>query len=317
MKKAVIVIFATFILSSCGAHHAFATQQYMLAIPSCSFAFSDMDYCQLGGVCVGEVTNRAKDDEGVRTQSAAIAHEGRMGRAVCLQRIKGALAKHDPRVTFPVGKVTDRDFAKVAGRVYSNESAEFPILRDTCGFEKFSNPEYAWDSDANQWYVVGVSLTYFLTEKELSAVDKKVRRIAEEAKKRKSRIAKVRYIHDYLVRETAYATAKAQWAKVSGMKAYSSYGVLKKHRGFCYGYSIAFVRVLRAAGVSKAYFQAVAVGKSNSANHAIGRVGKKYYDITWDDARSITGRDRGRNVAPSYKYFDKTKRQMRNLGYKF
>lgn len=165
-------------------------------------------------------------------------------------------------------------------------------------------------------YVNAIYIPYCLTKKQLATNNAKIASIAKTAKSKGSKSAKIKYIHDYLVKYTAYATEKSHnWSKVSGYLNYTSYGALQKHRAYCEGYSVAFARIAKEAGLKDVYVVRCASG-SDTYNHAINRIGTRYYDVTWDDP-SINGWDGGPKGTISYTYYDRTKAWMKDHGHRF
>ncbi|MDV3427224.1 MAG: hypothetical protein LIR50_08590 [Bacillota bacterium] len=124
--------------------------------------------------------------------------------------------------------------------------------------------------------------------------------IASSIKPSMSEFQKVLAIHNYIVNNTSYDTRKP-----IPLEAYTDYGVFRRQKAVCEGYSKAMYRLLTAVGI-KSY---LVKGYGNNQAHAwlIVRIGGKYthVDPTWDDP--ITSN--GENIL-SYKYFCLTDTQI-------
>jgi len=124
--------------------------------------------------------------------------------------------------------------------------------------------------------------------------------IASIIKPSMSEFQKVLAIHNYIVNDTSYDTRKP-----IPLEAYTDYGVFRRQKAVCEGYSKAMYRLLTAVGI-KAY---LVEGYGNKQAHAwlIVKIGGKYthIDPTWDDP--ITSN--GENIL-SYKYFGLTDTQI-------
>ena len=236
----------------------------------------------------------------------------------CLSCIKSAVAAHKSVVEFPRNTVLYSDYQKIVRRLYSSSDPESPIFMDRNGLDSFGYPRTKWSDDYHAAVIVGVRLNYTLNKTQPTIVKNKVKAVAKQAKENGGTSSVIRYIHDYLVKQTAYKTAAAIWPTTTEALADSSYGVLIKHRGSCYGYTVSFVRLLQAAGVKDArVVECTSPGSSYYNDHVVCRVGSRYYDVTWDDALDPWWQDYGPYAAPDHTYFGKTKSQMQQLGYIF
>lgn len=235
------------------------------------------------------------------------------GTTACVNAIVKAVKEHKTTVTFPEGLVSQAEYGKAWDKIIGGSYAAF---RDEYGMKSSMSATGRWSSRFQISYVSTVKLNYFLTKSQVAANVKKVNAIAAKAKKAgKTDAARIRYIHDYLVRYTAYATAySSKWSAISSDKAHTAYGALVKHRAYCDGYSLAFMEVAKAAGVKNVSM--VACLSPNGGAHAISKVGSYYYDVTWDDS-TLNGRDRGTKAKVSHTYYKRTKTWMKNKGFRF
>ena len=238
--------------------------------------------------------------------------------STCMACIKAAAAAHKSVVKFPTNTVLYSDFKKIVDRLNSNAFSDSPVFMDRYGLSSLGTAHMTWSSDYGEMCTTSVTLNYFLTKGQVVTAQKKVVAVANAAKKKGSSSKIITYLHDYLVKQTAYQTASAQWPASVEAYGYSAYGVLVKHRGYCHGYTVTFVRLLQAAGIKNAcYILVTSPGSRYYNDHSMVRIGTHYFDVTWDDPMDPWGRDYGTGVKPSHAYFSKTKTEMQRLGYIF
>lgn len=232
----------------------------------------------------------------------------------CYKMISKAIENHKETISFSGNSLSWETLIQAENKLYKNESDYF-LLIDRTNFSYAT----ATFTDARGDYVSQIQLKYNMTKKEFQKVNKKVKAIAKKAKKQKTTAKKIKYIHDYLVKYTAYSTVKSsQYPKRNDGQEHTSYSVIVNHRGVCDGYSKAFMRLCKAAGISSKMSLVIVTspGSSKKDDHAITKIGKYYYDVTWDDP-AMCGKDQGSKIKVSHKYYKKTKKQMQKLGYKF
>lgn len=265
-----------------------------------------------------ELTEIGEEHSGIEVSDAVRAtSQSSDGYTLGMKKIKAAMKSHKTTLKLSPGQVTENQFYKIVNNLY-NTSAGW-IYCDTWGLDQF---ETCWMvSYGGKRYMTEINMSYFLTAKQVESARTKVTNIAKKAKAQAngSKQAKIKYIHNYLVKNTAYATAKsADWEKIDSTKAHGSYGCLLKHRAYCSGYALAFARIAKASGIQDVRY--VVCEAPGGGLHAINRVkqGDKwyYYDCTWDDPL-INNSDQGKNAIISYDYYKKTKTQMVNYGYRF
>ncbi|WP_409290578.1 DUF5050 domain-containing protein [Peribacillus sp. SCS-37] len=128
-------------------------------------------------------------------------------------------------------------------------------------------------------------LTYKYSKSQIASMktkfNAKVNGITAEAKKKKTELEKVFYLHDYVVNNTAY-DVKNYDRNTLPDSAFSAYGALIGKSAVCDGYSKAMMLLLNKAGI-----WAVKVNGRTDQPHSwnLVRVGGKYYhlDATYDD----------------------------------
>lgn len=90
-----------------------------------------------------------------------------------------------------------------------------------------------------------------------------------------STYAKIKYIHDYLIKKTEYTETE--------QTAHYAYGPMVRGKGVCEGYAQAFAFICRKAGIQTVNV----IGTSRGESHMWNKVyyNKKWYnvDVTWDD----------------------------------
>ncbi|MDO4976618.1 MAG: PrsW family glutamic-type intramembrane protease [Eubacteriales bacterium] len=209
-----------------------------------------------------------------------------------------------------------------------------PVLNwDTiwCGVHAFhlENPKYYWvDGGAiNASYRGLDSYTMTLTISNYSywnqTLDKKaakqklnkaVKKIVKEAKKKKSKIEQIEYVHDYISNNCIYdhdrlASCKQSIHDPFDELIYSAYGCLVQKRAVCAGYAKAFQLIMQELGIKCDYVKGVAGKPGDMGAHGwncVQLAGDKYWvDVTWDDLDTD-----GKNKDASHTYCMKTTSSM-------
>ncbi|WP_409302955.1 DUF5050 domain-containing protein [Peribacillus sp. SCS-155] len=113
-------------------------------------------------------------------------------------------------------------------------------------------------------------------------LDKKVASVSNNAKKLKSELDRVLYIHDYIVNNTTYDYGNYLSGTIP-QSSYSVYGALIGKKAVCDGYAKAAKLLLNKSGI----WAVKVTGYANKDLHAWNQVrvdGNYYYmDITWND----------------------------------
>ena len=140
---------------------------------------------------------------------------------------------------------------------------------------------------------IDFQFNYLTTKKQEQYIDLKTRKIVKNIIKSngKTRYAKVKGTHDYLIRHMRYDS-----------KYYNPYYAFKKGKGLCMSYSLAFQRILQEMNIPCVYVK----GKEHAWNMV--KLGKYWYnvDVTWDDSiknNSIKSNLVKNNPVISYRYF--------------
>ncbi len=115
------------------------------------------------------------------------------------------------------------------------------------------------------------------------AYDKKLKTLAKKlAKGCGSDAEKVKAVHDYLVKNTAYDYSNYKAGTIPE-DDYTAAGLLKNKTAVCEGYAKAFLASMKVLGIPCKMVS----GKVDGENHAwnLVKIGKKWYhiDVTWDD----------------------------------
>ncbi|SHK85529.1 Transglutaminase-like superfamily protein [Anaerocolumna jejuensis DSM 15929] len=149
---------------------------------------------------------------------------------------------------------------------------------------RFSVSEWATNW---QWYTNGRTADLNLTVKYRNTVsqekklDTEIKRVLKALKlDGKSDYAKVKKVHDYIIKKTIYDQT---------LKKHTAYDALIGKSAVCDGYTLAAYRLLTDAGVMTRVITGWAAGNLHSWN--IVQVGDKWYnlDLTWDDPITDTG----------------------------
>lgn len=127
-----------------------------------------------------------------------------------------------------------------------------------------------------------------------------VRNIVNQANQYQTDYEKAKFVHDYLVLNTSYATTELfQYENsLNGKKydyIYSAYGCLVNKRCVCAGYARAYQLLLSELGIPCTYIHGEVVGRGRHAWNYVELGGQGYYtDVTWDDL------DTGDNIRYDY-----------------
>lgn len=280
-------------------------------------------------------------DAGAETEVGAETGTGEavedpMGYAECLSAIEAAAAAHEPRVEFEGGVsrevynqvVTALFWPSELGRV-SHEKCDAMLICDRYAIKNIQG--YALPCHS-EYPVIAADISYYFTAAEVAKADKIVAKVAKKAKAVKGRGERIKYIHNWVVRNAAYTGHKSPVWKKS-----SAYGVpaskvnhggstaqLLSHRGRCYSYTMTFLRICEAAGIEDVtYVACKAKSRGTWEGHAIAAVKDKagaegkwrYIDVTWDDPlyRTASGKVSEYDRV-THKYYMRTRSYMlRNL----
>lgn len=259
-----------------------------------------------------------------------------MGFYECLGAIETAAAAHEDRVEFE-GGVSREVYDKVVTYLYwpdnpgraSKENLDAMMIRDRYAIKIIQG--YALPCHT-EYPVVFADISYYFSASEVAKAEKTVSKVAAKAKAVKGRSNRIKYIHDWVVRNAVYTGYKSPvWKKCSyyGVPASKvnnagSTAQLLSHRGRCYSYTMTFLRICKAAGVEDVTYTACkAKSKGEWTAHAIAAVKDKtgaegkwrYIDATWDDPayRTPSGK-KAEYDKVTYKYYMKSKSYMTKKG---
>ncbi len=107
-------------------------------------------------------------------------------------------------------------------------------------------------------------------------------------------------LHDALAAVTVYGTPEA--SPLGAESAYTAYGALSDRRAVCRGYAMAYLLLLREAGIDASYISSDAMAHGWVLAELDGR--RLHIDVTWDDAGKL-----------SHRYFARTETAMTAMGY--
>lgn len=186
--------------------------------------------------------------------------------------------KMDVEVMNSIGRNTDI-FDKVADIDSKNTAKDGDYLRLSVNSWRAG---WNW-SNYSDTATLTFSADYVTTLKQEKELDTKVAAILKSLKlDKKSDYAKVKAIHDYIIKKTGYD---------QNLENYSAYDALIENSAVCQGYTLAACRLFTGAGLGNRIITGLAGGGSHSWN--IVKVDGKWYniDLTWDDPVSETGED--------------------------
>lgn len=153
--------------------------------------------------------------------------------------------------------------------------------------------KFLYTYDENNYYVS----VYYTCPKPIAKwrqfrLDLKVNSIVRKAKKQKNQTEMLRYIHDYLIEKSQYATYRQSVGTI--------YGCIIQGESLCQGYTNAFTVLANKCGIE--------CGPVINSDHVWNYVivdGKEYMiDVTWDDPI-------GGKAEDPYKYFMLTPEEMK------
>ncbi len=180
--------------------------------------------------------------------------------------------------------------------------------------------------------VRSIRLGYDVSKKVSDKASATVRKVAAKAMRIKDRTERIRYIHDWVVLNSAYkGFSSKKWSKPT-----SSYGVkasqvnscsaaqIASHRGMCHSYTLTFMRICKAAKVGDVrYVPCITAEGGSTPDHAMAavRYGKSwlYVDCTWDEANytDASGRKWEDPNKVGHAYFMRTAEYMHGKGHVF
>lgn len=112
-------------------------------------------------------------------------------------------------------------------------------------------------------------------DKMIAAMDKTANSIIKKFDEDTSTYSKIKYIHDYLIKNTEYVD--------NTKTSHFAYGAMVKGKAVCEGYAQAFAYICRKAGIRTVNV----IGQAGGEAHMWNKVyyNKKWYniDVTWDD----------------------------------
>lgn len=167
----------------------------------------------------------------------------------------------------------------------------------------FDYPEYFWlnggYSIQTRYNVNSITLKYkvatydywqyvFNKKEYIDAVNSKAEEIAAEAIKFDTTYERVKYVHDYLVKNAVYDYVALEEnnksvQKASSQKSHTVYGCLVDQLSVCDGYAKSFQMIMNLLGI-EAEFVIGDAGGPHGWNY-IRLDGEDYWmDVTWDDA---------------------------------
>ena len=123
----------------------------------------------------------------------------------------------------------------------------------------------------------------------------------------KSRINRIKAVHDWMVRNISYDYNSYRKGRVPGV-AHTSKGALIRKLCVCDGYAYGFLKVMKSMNIPCKVVHGTADGVSHAWNMV--KIGKKWYhiDVTWDDPIIENS---NANTVPNYTYFLKSTAYMK------
>lgn len=198
--------------------------------------------------------------------------------------------------SLPSRITTSKEMGQAFAYYMSRHESEFQIqyTGDTRRFTEVGEQAWEWlqrnepylmrlykDSDGQgmdygSYVMYTMTLDYTLSKDQTDRVEKKVKQIVQKIPKNWSDYKKVRYINDYIVRQTAYKLKSKE-------SPYTPYSILFNREGVCEGYALTAYLLLQAADVEVRYIS----GKAGGGLHAWNLVKLKgnwyHLDTTWND----------------------------------
>ena len=129
----------------------------------------------------------------------------------------------------------------------------------------------------------------------------------------KSKVNRIKAVHDWMVRNISYDYNNYRRGRVPGV-AHTSKGALIRKLCVCDGYAYGFLKIMKSMNIPCKVVHGSADGVSHAWNMV--KVGKKWYhiDVTWDDPIIENS---NANTVPNYTYFLKSTAYMKAHGHHF
>lgn len=175
-------------------------------------------------------------------------------------------------------------------------SDDFDYLYGNINTYSFKIPAYSTNKS-----IFNFSMTYRESAAQLKKVNKKVKKVLKGLKLTgKTRVEKLRLIHDYLAENITYDTSLSKFTAYDGL-------VSSSHATVCQGYALLYYKMCTDAGIPCRFVGGYGTTGGYRVSHAwnLVKMGSKWYhvDVTWDDT--------DRTSKPYvYEYFLKGSNQM-------
>lgn len=170
-----------------------------------------------------------------------------------------------------------------------NTSDDFDYLYGNIDTYSFRIPAYSANKSVFNFYV-----TYRESASQLKKVNKKVKKVLSGLNLTgKSRVEKLRLIHDYIAEHVSYDNTLNRFTAYDGL-------VSSAHTTVCQGYALLYYKMCTDVGIPCRFVGGYGTTGGYRISHAwnLVKVGSKWYyvDVTWDDT--------DRSVKPYvYEYF--------------
>lgn len=157
-----------------------------------------------------------------------------------------------------------------------NTSDDFDYLYGNIDTYSFRIPTYSNNKSVFNFY-----MTYRESGAQLKKVNKKVKKALNSLKLTgKSRLEKLRLIHDYIANNVSYDTSLSKFTAYDGL-------VSSAHATVCQGYALLYYKMCTDAGIPCRFVGGYGTTGGNRISHAwnLVKLGSKWYyvDVTWDD----------------------------------
>lgn len=181
----------------------------------------------------------------------------------------------------------------------------------------YDHPEYFW---LGQNYIYSLRTfgdysTFHVEPKVFSSDPKEIKQAQREfdkvlgnivsaAKSQEDIFSQVRYVHDYIIDNTAYDMATIELVdsgeEYDFLRAVTAYGCLVEHKAICSGYSAAFQLVMQRLNLECGRVNGTRVSEKGPHQWNYLGIGGEYYyiDLTWDDPVRSNGEE-----TRTYEYF--------------
>jgi hypothetical protein len=133
-----------------------------------------------------------------------------------------------------------------------------------------------------------LTVKYLITPEQEEYATKIVNQIAEDVKQIDGDLAKVKYVNDWISKQTTYS-------KTGKNSTHAIYALFNDQKAVCQAYALATYRILKQAGVDVHYVIGVGGSGSKKEGHAwnVVKVDNVWYnlDVTWNDPKEsgLTG----------------------------